>query len=173
MKALGSGLVCAMLSLLSVSTSLAQDDSGNLAADIQTVKQQALELNRDLFILEEELMFPADTQVAVYLSMDVGVLFALDAVKLNIDGKEVSHYLYTARQIDALQRGGVHRLYMGNLKQGAHEVVAVFTGKGPQGLDYRRATKLTLQKGTGASYVELQIRDSEARQQPEFHIRQW
>ncbi len=43
--------------------------------------------------------------------------FALDAVKLTIDGTVVTNYLYTERQVDALQRGGVHRLYMGNLKE--------------------------------------------------------
>ncbi len=149
-----------------------ESDPG-LSEQIQDIKQQTLELNRDLFILEEELLYPTNTQLAVYLSLDVGTFFALDAVKLSIDGAVVSNYLYTERQVDALQRGGIHRLYMGNLKTGDHEVVAVFTGRGPGGRDYRRATQLTLEKTAGARHLELQISDSEARQQPEFRIKAW
>jgi hypothetical protein len=121
--------------------SLGVQAEGNLTADIQQLKQQTLNLNRDLFILEEELLFPSNTQIAVFVSLDVGEFFALDAVKLSIDGEVVSHYLYTERQLDALRRGGIHRLHLGNLKSGEHEIVAVFTGRGPQGRDYRRGTQ--------------------------------
>ena len=40
------------------------------------------------FLLEEELLFPANSQVAFFLSMDVGEYFALDSVNIKIDGKE-------------------------------------------------------------------------------------
>ena len=95
------------------------------------------------------------------------------AVKLSIDGTVVSNYLYTERQVDALQRGGIHRLYMGNVKNGSHEIVAVFTGRGPKGRDYRRATQLTVEKTAGAKSLELLISDAEALQQPEFSVREW
>jgi hypothetical protein len=96
--------------------------------ELRALKQELVALNRDLFLLEEELLFPASTQVAVYLSMDVGKYFALDAVELSINGQRVAKYLYTEREVDALHRGGVHRLYLGNLKTGQHELVAVLTG---------------------------------------------
>jgi hypothetical protein len=148
-------------------------ETRSLDEQVQDIKAQTLQLNRDLFILEEELLFPDNTQVAVFLSLDVGEFFALDAVKLTVDGTVVSHYLYTDRQADALRRGGVHRLYMGNLKTGPHEVVAVFTGRGPRGRDYRRATSLNIEKTPGAKHLELQIVDSEAMRQPEFRVREW
>jgi hypothetical protein len=148
-------------------------ENPSLDEQVQDIKAQTLQLNRDLFILEEELLFPDNTQVAVFLSLDVGEFFSLDAVKLTVDGTVVSHYLYTTRQVDALRRGGVHRLYMGNLKTGPHEVVAVFTGRGPQGRDYRRATSLNIEKTPGAKHLELQIVDSEAMRQPEFRVREW
>ena len=140
---------------------------------VQNIKAQTLQLNRDLFILEEELLFPDNTQVAIFLSLDIGEFFTLDAVKLSVDGAVVTNYLYTERQVDALRRGGVHRLYMGNLKTGEHEVVAVFTGKGPNGRDYRRATSLNIEKTAGAKHLELQIADSEALRQPEFRVKEW
>ncbi|MDX1733139.1 MAG: AraC family transcriptional regulator [Halioglobus sp.] len=151
----------------------ADTDQRTLGKEVEDLKAATLQLNRDLFILEEELLFPDNTQVAVFLSLDVGEFFTLDAVKLTIDGVVVTNYLYTARQVDALRRGGVHRLYQGNLKAGEHEVIAVFTGRGPKGRDYRRATQLDLVKETGAKHLELKITDVEAQLQPHFSVREW
>ena len=94
-------------------------DTRGLDQDIQGLKKDVVDLNRDLFVLEEELLFPANTQVAVFISMDVGDFFALDSVTLKIDQKEVANYLYTPREVEALNKGGVQRLYVGNLKAGA------------------------------------------------------
>ena len=141
--------------------------------DVQALKKQLVDLNRDLFRLEEELLYPASTQVAVFLSVDVGTFFALDSVRLTLDGKEVANQLYTEREVQALHRGGVQKLYLGNLKAGEHEIVATFTGKGPHDRDYRRGTTLRFEKSLGARYVELRISDRQAALQPEFVVRQW
>ena len=125
----------------------------NLDEEVQSLKKEVLDLNRDLFLLEEELLFPANSQVAFFISMDVGEYFALDSVNLKIDGKEVANYLYTQREADAL--------------------VAVFTGEGPHVRDYRRGATISIDKGIGAKYVELQITDRVSKQQPEFVIREW
>ena len=84
-------------------------DFKTLDQEVQGMKKDVIDLNKDLFVLEEELLFPANTQVAVYVSMDVGAFFALDSVTLKIDNKEVKNYLYTAREADALLKGGVQR----------------------------------------------------------------
>ena len=109
----------------------------------------------------------------MFLSVDVGTFFALDSVTLKVDDKEVANYLYTDREVQALHRGGVQKLYLGNLKAGSHEIVAFFTGKGPHERDYRRGTTLVVDKTVGAKYVELRISDREASLQPEFVVRQW
>jgi len=145
----------------------------SLDQDVQTLKKEVLDLNRDLFLLEEELLFPANSQVAFFISMDVGEYFELDSVNLKIDGKEVANYLYTAREVDALIRGGVHRVHMANLKTGDHELIAIFTGKGPHVRDYRRGATVTIDKGIGAKYLELEITDRVRKQQPEFVIKEW
>ena len=144
----------------------------NLDKQIQDVKQEALELNRDLFVLEEELLFPASTQVAVFLSVDVGEFFQLDSVQLKLDNKVVTHYLYTDRENAALHRGGVQRLYLGNLRTGKHELVAVFTGKGTHERDYRRGATLVFNKETDPKFIELKIRDLENKLQPEFEVKE-
>jgi len=148
-------------------------DTRGLDQEVQSLKKDVVDLNRDLFVLEEELLFPANTQVAVFLSMDVGDFFALDSVQLKIDQKEVINYLYTPREVEALLRGGVHRLYLGNLKVGKHELVAFFSGKGPNERDYKRGANLTFEKGIGAKYLELKINDRQRKQQPEFEIKDW
>ncbi|NNE61104.1 MAG: AraC family transcriptional regulator [Woeseia sp.] len=145
----------------------------SIDGDVQALKEEVLELNRDLFLLEEELLFPANTQVAFFLSVDVGEYFKLDSVNLKIDGKDVANYLYTDREASALQRGGVHRLHLENLKAGDHELIAVFVGYGPEQREYRRGATVSLNKGLGAKYVELAISDRAKKQQPEFDVREW
>jgi len=148
-------------------------DSGALDSQVQELKQDVLNLNRELFVLEEELLFPANTQVVVFLSMDVGKYFELDAVELKLDDTDVSSYLYTPREADALLRGGVQRLYTGNLKTGEHELVAIFTGKGPSGRDYRTGATLNFEKNIGAKFIELKISDRDSKQQPAFVVKEW
>lgn len=149
------------------------DEFRSLDQDVQALKKEVLDLNRDLYLLEEELLFPANSQVAFFISMDVGEYFRLDSVNIKIDGKEVANYLYTEREADSLIRGGVHRVHMANLKTGEHELVAVFTGKGPNVRDYRRGASMTFDKGIGAKYVELEITDRIKKQQPEFVVKEW
>jgi len=148
-------------------------DTRNLDQDIQGLKKDVVDLNRDLFILEEELLFPANTQVAVFLSVDVGDFFALDSVQLKIDRKEVINYLYTPREREALLKGGVQRLFVGNLKVGSHELVAFFNGTGPHDRPYKRGASLHFEKGVGAKYVELKIDDRQRKLEPEFEIKDW
>jgi hypothetical protein len=151
----------------------APPDTRALDEEIQALKKEVVDLNRDLFVLEEELLFPANTQVAVFLSMDVGDFFALDTVELRVDNKQVAKYLYTAREAEALLKGGVQRLYLGNLRAGSHELVALFTGKGPNGQDYTRGAQLKFEKSVGAKYLELKIADRQRKRQPEFEIKDW
>ena len=139
---------------------------------VENLKVSVLNLNRDLLILEEELLYPPSNQVAVYLSMDLGQFFNLDAVKLEIDNKLVASELYTDKQTSALFRGGVQRLYVGNLKAGEHEISAFFTGRGPQ-QDYKRAAKLLVNKAQTPLVLELKIIDSTAQLQPTFVIKEW
>ncbi len=148
-------------------------DFKTLDQEVQGLKKDVIDLNKDLFVLEEELLFPANTQVALYVSMDVGTFFALDSVTVKIDNKEVKNYLYTAREADALLKGGVQQIYLGNLKVGKHELVAFFTGKGPQERDYKRGATINFDKGVGAKYLELKITDRVAKHQPEFMIKDW
>lgn len=152
---------------------VATSEAASLENRIQDLKADVIGLNRDLLVLEEELLFPASTQVAVFVSMDVGKLFALESVQVRLDDKVVGNYLYTPAEVQALHRGGVQRLYVGNLKTGRHELTAFFTGQGPHERDYKRGATLVIEKGTEPKYVELRIRDSAGKLQPEFDVKVW
>ncbi len=172
--------VLTLLSVIAAATpAFAQDiappagERSDLDAEVQALRQEVVDLNRDLFMLEEDLLFPASTQIAVFVSMDIGTFFALDSVQIKVDDKEVANYLYTTRELEALKRGGVHRIWLGNLKAGEHEVVAFFTGQGTHERDYKRGTTLKVEKGVGAKYVELRISDRVRKLQPEFVVRVW
>ncbi len=141
---------------------------GPVDGGLEDVKKSLLKLKRDLVILEEDLLFPASSQVAVYLSMDLGEFFQLDSVTLKLNGKEVHHHLYTDKQVDALFRGAIQKLYVGNAKQGDNRVTAFFTGRGPSGRDFKRATTVEFEKSFEPTYIELAVSDSESKYQPDF-----
>jgi hypothetical protein len=147
--------------------------SASLDNRVQDLKTDVIKLNRDLLVLEEELLFPASTQVALFVSMDVGQLFELDSVQVKLDDKAVTNYLYTPLEVQALHRGGVQRVYVGNLKSGTHEIVAFFTGKGPHERDYKRGTTIKFDKGNEPKFIELRIKDSTGKLQPEFDVKVW
>lgn len=157
----------------SAATPVAAPASGTLDGRIQDVKGDVIRLNRDLLVLEEELLFPANTQVAVFLSLDLGKMFELESVQVKLDDKIVANYLYTPLEVKALHRGGVQRLHLGNLKTGPHELTAFFTGGGPHWRDYKRATTIKFDKATEPKYIELQIKDSQGKLQPEFEVKVW
>jgi hypothetical protein len=162
-----------LIGIAAASSAAAADAPAGLDSRIQDVKGDVIRLNRDLLVLEEELLFPASTQVALFVSMDVGKLFELDSVQVKLDDKLVANYLYTPLEVQALHRGGVQRVYLGNLKAGPHEIVAFFTGKGPHERDYKRGTTIRFDKGTDPKYIELRIKDSTGKLQPEFDVKVW
>jgi hypothetical protein len=167
-------LFIAVSGFLSVHT-YAQEASDDEALDtsIEALKKEVLSLNRDLFILEEDLLFPANTQFSIFLSLNAGQLFSLDSVQLKIDDKNVTNHLYTERELLALKRGGVQRLHIGNLASGEHEIIAIFTGIGPSGRDYRRGKTIIINKTSEPQFVEFLVEGNESKEQPIFNARIW
>lgn len=168
---LGATLTLAVLAL--IAGAAGAEDLQTIDQEAQELREAVLNLGREVAVLEEEILYPADTQLAVFVAMDLGEFFELDSVELLLDGKNVSNYLYTEREVDALYRGAVHKLYVGDIKTGEHELVAFFTGKGPHQRDYRRGATLTFEKADSSKYVELMITDDEAALRPDFVVREW
>ncbi len=119
------------------------------------------------------MLFPSNTRLNVFLSLDVGEFFKLEGVRLKVDSNVVTSYLYSEEERMALAKGGMHRLHLGNIDTGEHTISAFFIGSGPNGREFKRGTSLKFNKESGPKYVEVRVADSEAKQQPEFSIREW
>jgi len=164
--ALRRGLAATAL-LFAAAQACAQDTAASIDAESQNLKRQALELNRDLLVLQEKNLFPAQTQLSVFVSADLGIFFELQSVKLEIDGHEVAQHPYSPAESRALVRGGTHQLYIGNIAEGPHQLVAVFKGRTEHSA-IRRGFSMNFDKQPGTRLLEIRIRDGEARQEPAF-----
>jgi len=147
--------------------------SSELASELEQIKKEILKLNRELFILEEDLLFPASTQVAIFVSVDVGKFFTLDSVELKINDKDVVGFLYTDQQRTALEQGGIQRLYLGNIKVGNHQLTAIFTGVDGEGRVTKRAITHQFEKDDETVMIELKIEDNTANYRAEVAVEEW
>lgn len=159
------GILLLLLSLPAV--------AGELDEDMAAFRKDVLEINKRLLLMEEELLFPADTQLAIFVSLDVGKFFVPDSVTLKLDGETIESHLYTDKEVAALRSGAIQKIHTTNIKNGDHQLTAFVTGKGPNGRDYRRAVTLDFDKGHGRHYIQLKMEDDAAAQQPVFSFRSW
>jgi len=136
-----------------------------LDEQVQDIKQDVLDLTSELTRLEEKLLFPSNTQVSLFVSLQGDKDFVLDSMQIKLDNKVVAQHLYTFKEIEALRAGGVQRIYTGNIKTGDHALVASFIGRTKSGNEYQRSEKITVTKAVGPKFVEIQISGSSASDQ--------
>lgn len=119
----------------------------SLDEQVQEVKSDVLSIAAELDQLEEKLLYPSNTQVAVFISMDKATAFRLDSVQIQIDGQPVAHSIYSFKELEALQKGGVQRIYTGNVTTGEHQIEVSIAGKLDTGKDYTRTEHFAFTKG--------------------------
>ena len=149
------------------------ESSKELTLQLEELKAQVLQLNRELFILEEDLLFPASTQLALFISVDTGKFFAIDSVEVKINDKDIAGFLYTKRQREALEQGGIQKLYLGNLKVGQYQLTAIFTGLDAEGRMVKRATEYQFDKDDEALMIELKLVDNTQSYRSEVIVEEW
>lgn len=165
-------LLAVMLSALAFTSVHAAEPAAPAARDLQALKQNVLDLNRELTSLEQQLLYPS-TQMAVFLSIDVGTPIRLVDINIAIDSKNVGYHFYTDQEFQALTKGGIHRLYTGNVTSGEHTLRATITGYDPQGKDYQRTTSYKFVKQAGRKMVELKVVDDVETRQHKFEFKEW
>ncbi len=151
---------------------VSREEIKGLDEQVQDIKKDVLNLSAELARLEEKLLFPSNTQVSLFVSMHKGDDFRLDSVQLKLDDKVVAQHLYSFRELEALQMGGVQRLYTGNIKTGEHDVVISYTGKAPAGGEYKRSGSYRITKDIGPKFVEIKISGPESTEQ-DIQFRDW
>jgi len=142
-----------MLSFPVYAEEVSKEQSKGLDEQVQEIKTDVLSIATQLNQLEEKLLYPSDTQVALFVSVAKGEKFRLDAVDIELDGKPVAHHLYTFKELEALQKGGVQRIYVGNATTGEHALRVTVMGKSEGGSDFRKEESFKVSKNIGPKLV--------------------
>jgi hypothetical protein len=152
-------LVLVVFAFFNASQSFAQDaardEMRSLDEQVQEIKSDVLGIAKDLSLLEERLLYPSNTQIAVFVALDSGEAFRLDAVQLQIDGELVAHYIYRFKELEALQSGGVQRVFTGNVPTGSHDLTVSVNGKLPSGKDFTSSRSFSFSKGIDPKLLGL------------------
>ena len=137
-----------------------------LDEQIQEIKSDALRMSAEMSQLEEKLLYPSGTQVAIFVALAKGDTMRLDAVRLQIDGQLVAHYVYSAKELQALRKGGVQRIYVGNVATGDHQLNVLVDGKLKAGTDFSRTEHFTFHKEVKPKLVELTMAGPDSGKTP-------
>lgn len=154
------GIMIGMWGLVYAAEEADQVPAEGLDEKVQAIKREVLRISTELRQLQEKLMYPADTQVSLFVSLAQGDRSRLDAVTIKIDGKSVSHYIYAAKELEALQHGGVQPIYTGNIRVGTHTLDVEIIGKAADNSDYQRSTSHKFYKMKGPKVIEITLSGS-------------
>jgi hypothetical protein len=137
-----------------------------LDEQVQEIKSDVLAISQELSRLEEKLLYPSGTQVAVFVALAPGDAMRLDAVRIQIDGQLVAHYIYSFKELDALRKGGVQRIYVGNVATGDHQLEVIADGKLDGGADFSRTDQFSFRKDAKPKLVGLTLGGSSSGNTP-------
>lgn len=155
-KPIFTGLIFLLIPLSCWSANLSREQIKGLDEQVQEIKKDVLAISAELQLLEEKLLYPSTSQVSLFISLAKEEGYSPDAVQIKIDGKKIAHHIYSFKEVDALRRGGVQRIYTGNIRGGNHRLdVSVIGKKG--GSKTKRKISYTLNKGVGPKLVEISL----------------
>jgi hypothetical protein len=143
-----------------------QQQMRSLDEQVQEIKSDVLSISEELSRLEEKLLYPSGTQVAIFVALAEGDQMRLDAVRLQIDGKLVAHHIYSFKELEALRKGGVQRIYVGNVTAGDHQLEVLVNGKLEGGTDFTRTERFTVRKEVKPKLVGLTLAGPRAGKAP-------
>jgi hypothetical protein len=126
---------------------LSRDEMQSLDEQVQEIKSDVLGIASELGNLEERLLYPSNTQLAVFVAIEQDDNFRLDAVQIQINDELAAHHIYSFKELEALQKGGVQRIYTGNVTTGDHELSVSVIGKLKNGKDFTESGNFTFAKG--------------------------
>ena len=154
--------VVALTAPAALAQQAAQQANGSQGLDeqVQEIKSDVLSMAAELSRLEEKLLYPSGTQVAIFVALAKGDTMRLDAVRLQIDGQLVAHHIYSAKELEALRKGGVQRIYVGNVSTGNHQLEVLVDGKLDGGTDFSRTEKFTVNKEVKPKMVGVTVAGS-------------
>jgi hypothetical protein len=157
LKVIVSGISILGLSLTASGQEVSKEQIKGLDEQVQEIKSDVLSIAAQLNQLEEKLLYPSNTQIAVFVSLGGGETFRLDSLEIQLDGAPVAHHIYTYKELEALQRGGVQRIYTGNIRTGEHDLQVLMIGKSAEGVNFRKKKHFKVDKDVGPEIVEIAL----------------
>jgi hypothetical protein len=151
------GILLLVLSVAAYAQGISKEQIKGLDEQVQEIKSDVLSIAAELNQLEEKLLYPSNTQVAIFVSLVRGETFRLDSVEIQLEGKPVAHHIYTFKELQALQKGGVQRIYTGNIRTGDHALQVSVIGKSAGGVDLRKTGRFKFNKDVGPKIVEISL----------------
>ena len=151
-----------MLSFPAYAEEVSKEQIKSLDEQVQEIKTDTLSIATQMRLLEEKLLYPSGTQVAVFVSLDNAATFRLDSIEIQLDGKSAAQHLYTLREIEALKKGGTQRIYAGNIRSGEHSLQVLVTGKTLGGPGLSRTESFKFSKDVGPKILEVHLVDSDS-----------
>ena len=157
LKGIILGFLIIVLSVPAYAQEVSREQIKGLDEQIQEIKSDVLSIATELNQLEEKLLYPSNTQVAVFISLVSGETFRLDSVEIQLDGNPAAHHIYTFKELEALQKGGVQRIYTGNIRSGVHDLEVSVIGKSSEGGDLKKTNRFKVNKDVGPKIVEISL----------------
>ena len=157
LKVIVSGILMLGLSLTASGQEVSKEQIKGLDEQVQEIKSDVLSIAAQLNQLEERLLYPSNTQIAVFVSLVGDEKFRLDSVEIQLDGTPVAHHIYTYKELEALQKGGVQRIYTGNIRVGEHDLQVFVIGKSAEGVNFRKKKHFKVDKDVGPEIVEIAL----------------
>jgi hypothetical protein len=112
-------------------------------------------------LLEEKLLYPSNTQLSLFVTLRGDGKLRLDALRLKIDGQDAAHHIYTFKELEALQGGGVQRIHTGNVRTGEHSVEVAVIGK-VGSADFQQIATYRFKKAVEPKLLEIVVDRSES-----------
>ena len=156
-KALVFGITVLLMGNSSYGKEISKEQIKGLDEQVQEIKGDALSISAELAKLEEKLLYPSNTEVSVFVSLKTGETFRLDSVDIQMDGKPVTHHVYTLKELEALRKGGVQKIYTGNVPTGEHNLEVQVSGKTSGGSDFQKSGHFTMSKDVAPKIVEVSL----------------
>jgi hypothetical protein len=152
-----AGISVLLWSAAAYGQEISKEQIKGLDEQVQEIKSDVLGIAAELNQLEEKLLYPSNTQVAVFVSLAGGETFRLDSVEIQLDGEPVAHHLYAFKELEALRKGGVQRIYTGNVRSGEHDIQVLVLGKTEGGTDFKKSGRFKVAKNAGPKIVEISL----------------
>lgn len=148
-----------------------------LDQNIQVLKDEVLQLNRDAQTTEENFYYPDHSRVEVFVSVETPAVL-LQKVTVRIDSGQPITFDYDDTTARALVRSkGVQRLGRFNVTKGAHRVTVEFTGRygdgSADGSVLNDRIEAVFDKTLAPTTLELIVGKARRGGKPALRVQEW